>query len=413
MAATGLEFGVNAGFLQAGVRNGAVTLDGDITVRFIDPNDNGQLTLAELVGTSLTDLVKLTPAGSLDVTLPIQATLGEASLFQAGARPTIRITDTDLFGGAAPKIDTPDFEELLNFNNITPGSFVGLLRQLGAALGQFSDISIFNTAIPFTQGKTLADVLDISAAFAKSFTDLLEAVPDGAVAGSPPTPTFEHAEQLARQLASKLGLDPSDINPRYVPKTNELTFHVEFKHQFAEVKNVSLDFSAFDLGPLAVTAASKVDVGANLEFAFTMGIDLSGLLPDNTPNNETDNDSLLDHFFIEDASIAGEVTFTAKDITLAAHLGFLGIGVSGGTANANAAVELKLQDPEGGRRSPSGRQSSGTSRSRRLDLGELRRFIVAGKEEQLIAGDAVGTGATDRCGRHPHRLGAHGTAGEY
>ena len=100
---------------------------------------------------------------------------------------------------------------------------------------------------------------------------MLEAVPDGAVAGSPPTPTFEHAEQLARQLASKLGLDPSDINPHDAPKTNELTFHVEFKHQFAEVKNVSLDFSAFDLGPLAVTAASKVDVGANLEFAFTMG----------------------------------------------------------------------------------------------------------------------------------------------
>ena len=60
-----------------------------LTIRFTDPNDDGHLTLAELVGTPLTDLVTLTAKGALDVNLPIQARLGGEPVFQPERLPTL------------------------------------------------------------------------------------------------------------------------------------------------------------------------------------------------------------------------------------------------------------------------------------------------------------------------------------
>ena len=136
---------------------------------------------------------------------------------------------------------------------------------------------------------------------------------------------------------------------------------------------------------MEVTSEGELELQANLKFAFTMGIDLSGLLPDTTPQNETDNDSLLDHFFIDDASIEGEVSFAAKNLDLVAQLGFLGIAIRDGTADAKATVKLDLQNPEAGQRGTSGRQGGGAWRSRRLELSELKRFLAEGEEDLVAA----------------------------
>ena len=102
--ARNLDIGVNAGFLKANVLGGKADLAGEIDIRFLDPSDDGRLTLAELVGTPLTDLIKVTPTGALKVTLPIQAELGGEPVFQPDRLPTLLINAPKIFSGELPDV---------------------------------------------------------------------------------------------------------------------------------------------------------------------------------------------------------------------------------------------------------------------------------------------------------------------
>src|SRR5262249_1578908 len=85
--ASNLNFGANVGILAGGVKNGTVSLDAGLNVSFKDPNNDGRLTLAELVETPPGQLVSITPTGALTATLPLQANLNGADLFSAGNLP--------------------------------------------------------------------------------------------------------------------------------------------------------------------------------------------------------------------------------------------------------------------------------------------------------------------------------------
>jgi hypothetical protein len=133
-------------------------------VAFADPDQDpkGNITLTELTNTSLPALVNLNPtAASLSGTLPVTATLGS---YTASGTPTITISSTNVFGGAAPTVVVnADFNELLNFNRLLPADFNGLFAQMANALqgiaGSLNPVGPNGGSIPFVD-QTLNNVLD-------------------------------------------------------------------------------------------------------------------------------------------------------------------------------------------------------------------------------------------------------------
>ena len=218
LSATNLNAGIKAGFLGAQVVGGSVALDGRVTGTLTDPDGDGRITIGELVGAAADAFSNLTPTGTLEATLPVQATVGGQPLSTAtgDARPMIVVKDDNLFAGAAPTFEARNFEDLLNFSTVTPESFLALIQQLASWLGGFGDSGVFGTRIPFTADKTLGDVVDLGRAFTDQLVGLLES-PDG-------TPNYSTVQELTQKLVARLGGDPSRVH--YDAATNLLTFDV-------------------------------------------------------------------------------------------------------------------------------------------------------------------------------------------
>ena len=321
----GVSFGLNAGFLRAGIDNGDIALNASATFTFTDPTPDAtplvEVTLAELVGNVVGQLFQPPAlAGTLAVTLPIQAQLGGALVFEPNKRPTIKINDANLFDAVAPEFSTLNTEELLNFNNVTPEMIVTLLGSLKAALGRLGGSAVFNLTIPLTHGKTIGDVLDFALAFGGKLAGLQS--PDGKT-------TFSSAQALA----SLLGLDPDAV--AFDPVTDDLTYRLRLRHQFTPLV-VPIDLG-LNLGAIAeISTQSTLRLEAGLALDVTLGFKLSPLLA---------GEIQADHFFIKDTSASGTVTLAADDIDALARFAFLGIGVVDGSGHLSAAVTLNLKDP--------------------------------------------------------------------
>ncbi len=334
--ASDLNFGVHVGFLEAAVVHGAVSLAGSVDVRFNNPDRDprGNITLSELQGTTLGQLVTLTPGGSLTASLPVHASLGS---FTTTGAPTVTVTDADVFGGAPPAVSVnADFQELLDFRHVTPHNVLGLLDQFAAWAGEFRGASVFASGIPFAEGRTLGDLFDLGAVVNNRLIRPLGSE-------SPGEPSFASAQELADRLATIFGLDASDVAANFDPATRNLTYHVRFSDDLPAV-SAPVRFG-FDLGALAgLSSSATVSLGASAGFEFTFGINL-------TPVAE--GQTLADKFFIQDASVNGTATLTATDINASGRFGFLGIETRGGTAGGTVNLSLGLKDPATG--TPGGR----------------------------------------------------------
>jgi hypothetical protein len=331
--ATTINFGLSIGFLGARVNGGSADLDAGVQVLLTDPGNggDGKITLADLGSRSPGDLVTLKPTGTLRVVLPVSASIGDgfSTPTDPGQEPVITLT-ADAFDGTPPDLQLSNFDQLSSFNNITPDNLLGLIKQLGGALDQFRQSSVFAVPIPFAKNKTLGSVLD----FAQAFTDKLT----GALESSSGTADFGSAQDLARILATALGLDPTIITPNYDPASNELTFHVSFTDTLASV-SVPIDLGGDTVGPVSGIGASlsgTVSLRVSVAFDFVFGIDLSPLGADQT---------LADHFFIDHASVTGTLNLEANDINALARLGPVGLGIKDGYADATGAVTLRLKNP--------------------------------------------------------------------
>ena len=212
VSATNLNAGITAGFLGAQVVGGSVALYGRVTGALTDPNGDGRLTIGELVAAAADAFSNLTPSGTLAATLPVQATVGGQPLATGPNQPTILINDADLFADPAPTFEARNFEDLLNFNTLTPESLLALLQQLGSWLSGFGDSGVFGTRVPFTKSTTLGDVVDLGRAFTDQLVALL-ATPDG-------TPNYSTVQELTQRLVARLGGDPSRVH--YDAATNLL-----------------------------------------------------------------------------------------------------------------------------------------------------------------------------------------------
>ena len=160
--ATALNLGVKLGFLEAGIKNGEIHLHPKIAIQFNDPNEDGYITLAELQATPVDELFTLEATGTLDASLPIEASFGG---FQATAG--ITFNDDNLFDLEVPPPQFTGFDELLNFKNLTSHGLFGLLTQLSDWLDSLGDSSVMKTKIPFTDA-TLGDALDLKNALVEA-----------------------------------------------------------------------------------------------------------------------------------------------------------------------------------------------------------------------------------------------------
>jgi hypothetical protein len=320
--ASNVNFAAHVGFLDLGVQNGTINLDGSVSVRFT--NSTGNITLADLRNTPLDRLVTLTPTSSLNATFPVQAALGN---FHAPANAAITVTAANVFA-TDPTVSLTGFSDLLSFNRFTPTNALGLLTQLQSWLVQMNNTPALAVTIPFAQDETLGKSFDFGSAFQNGLTN-------GLVLGNGAT-SFASAQDLAAQLATLLGLPIQTINPAYDPTTHDLSYHVELTAALPSI-TAPLGFNV-NLGDLVgASSSTNVTLAAQASLNFTVGFNLTALATGET---------LSDKLFVSSASVGGTLDLSATSIRAAARFGFLQIQSSGGTAGiTGATLSMQLKDP--------------------------------------------------------------------
>jgi 6-phosphogluconolactonase (cycloisomerase 2 family) len=272
----GINTPATLGFLTVNVVNGSFDLDATANVTVQKSGGSTKITLADVANTGLAGLVNITPAGTLNVNLPVQGGIGS---FQTPTItdptdptvPRIEVLSSNLFSGT-PALSLLNLSPLLSFTNLGSQDVLAGLTRLGNFLDQFRNSSVFQTQIPFTNGETLGDVLNLGTAF-NNLVDQLKTTTDPNAA-----PTFNSAQQLTSDLAAILNVATSAVNPTYDPAAKELTFHIHWTPAFPQIE-VPLNFGV-NLGPLgSISSTSTLDINATANVQFTLGIDLVPVSP--------------------------------------------------------------------------------------------------------------------------------------
>ncbi|UCF08691.1 MAG: DUF4347 domain-containing protein, partial [Thermoplasmata archaeon] len=275
--AVDLEFGQDEGELQVGfleieVDGGTFGLYANMSASLVDPNNSDnktRITLAELTGNSVDVLMSddVLTDGIFSANLPVDVKLlGVSSWDSAFTSLSLDITfpPSDPFhitylpdGSDDPRTAPPlnlshDFSQnLLSFNNIMPDSYLGLLEQLKGWLGSFGVSHLFSAVdVPFADAHTLADVLDYFSGL-DTLIDKISTTNEDDIT----IPDFVSAQTLATELDAALPMSLSQLSPRYVNATKELTFNINLQTGIGsipglpEIDEVPIDFD-FDLGAL-------------------------------------------------------------------------------------------------------------------------------------------------------------------
>ncbi|MCA9266129.1 MAG: hypothetical protein KDA60_19855, partial [Planctomycetales bacterium] len=169
-----LDFGLALGFVEAGVDNGLVSLDASANLTLNNPDGDplGRVTLGELQSYPLASLFDVSLHGSLDSEFPVSANFGSFDTAN-GPQPRILIADPELFDETPPEVTTENFDDLLDLDNLTPESFLGLLETLAVWLDDLTGSNVMNTPIPFT-GATLGDAIAYKDAFVDAIVGALD-----------------------------------------------------------------------------------------------------------------------------------------------------------------------------------------------------------------------------------------------
>ncbi|NLF31546.1 MAG: LEPR-XLL domain-containing protein, partial [Planctomycetes bacterium] len=219
--------------------------------------------------------VTVTPAGSIDVNLPLALDIPGLLSVDAG----LRLTDANLFQAPDPQVQVrwdgsfqpagliPD--ELTQFLRISAGEVVSALRELSEDLNTLSQLPMLRIPLPFADGRSVSDYLRFSDTLIGEVIDRLESEPN--------IPSFRSAGQL--QAA--------------VPGISNLRYERSFQMGGEDIPVLLWDFSLFEslapqlvnlnlgalsAGSLAGLAANgAVNLAAQLDMGFTLGIDLRPL----------------------------------------------------------------------------------------------------------------------------------------
>jgi hypothetical protein len=146
----------------------------------IDTGDDESITFRELLSTPFGDLVSLTTDGRLGLDLEIEAQVGDFDT-NDGIPPNLILRVPDLFvtdgdgSYAAPEVVIENnLDEVLSFRNMTAVAMQGAMQSLQEFWDDLRESPALNTEIPFTNGQTLGDVLDLGGIFGERLLDRLE-----------------------------------------------------------------------------------------------------------------------------------------------------------------------------------------------------------------------------------------------
>ena len=172
--------GGKVGFLEVGIGDGttdsSIDLDAEARVALVDPDaTDGHITLAELLGTSLSSLVTLpSVTGTLDADIPVTGSLGSFS-----ATGTIEVDDSNLFDSTLPTVQFDADDPFKNFKNITPRDAVAMLQNLGASLQGITEALAPVGGVPFLDD-AISSVLNFGDEFFTFAGGFFDAVFSGA-----------------------------------------------------------------------------------------------------------------------------------------------------------------------------------------------------------------------------------------
>ncbi|MEX0643625.1 MAG: DUF1467 family protein [Pirellulales bacterium] len=203
-----------------------------------------------------------------------------------------------------------------------------------AAFSSLADLAIWSQTLPF---------VDVSLAELLAPGDLLRRylhAPVAAYFAADPTPTTDGLLDVLRDLSVSVGgvqiaVDPASVQGGFfaTPAGNELRFDLVL--QATRTTRVPFDLGAeIDEIGLKLGADAVVDVHATLEFDFSFGFDL------------TDGLAADEAFFIRVDGLTARLGIDATDVAFGAQLGFLSVGVAGGTIDLDTELTLGFINPD-------------------------------------------------------------------
>jgi Ca2+-binding RTX toxin-like protein len=358
---TGLSFPLQIGFLEIEVVDGAHTVYGVTTAHFVDPDSTDPITLAEITGTSVADLISISSNGTVFSNFPVDvidiASYGFNASF-LGLSLTIQMLGDpfDPFvapGGddprSAPPIDmSPDFvAHCLPFTLVLADGVLGLLDQLKGWYGSFGTSQLFSVVdVPFADGETLASVLDFFSGLEDLISDANLAITDE---DGITTPQFGSVQEFAVDLTNALSMTLGQIDPNYNLTRNELTFTISLNPTLSSLIDIPIDFN-LDLDPLgSIETNVNVSIQPNISFNLTFGIDLrseteigiNSRLCDISLRALMDKTTGLSH-----TPANGQLSENAKFKLTLGGLGFVLVNVSASNTSGNSDITDLAQDIE-------------------------------------------------------------------
>lgn len=263
----GVSFPVTLGFLGAQVSGGSISLDVDLTAQLANPDGDasGNLTLSELLGTSLDALVTMSATGaSASATLPVTASVGSYALPDGTG---VRFAGDPFAPGALTvQIEGPGADDLHAFGRVTSDSVIGMFDQVSGLLDELSRASGPDTKLPLLAGgKTFGEALGLSRVVDEALTKPLRSAPVAEV---------DTVQEMASKIALLLGVTPAQVGLGFDGGTDRLHLQIDVGKSVAPTSEaLALDFQ---LDPLTnVTTSSRVTLAASGSVSFGLDIDLT------------------------------------------------------------------------------------------------------------------------------------------
>ena len=267
VSASGVSFPVNLGFLGGQVTGGSISLDVHATAQLANPDGDaaGNLTLSELLGTSIDSLASIgVSSASASATLPVSASVGSWALADG---TQVRFAGNPYTPGAlVPQIQGPGADDLRAFGRVTADSVIGMFDQVSGLLDELSRATGPDTRLPLIAGnESFGEALGLSRVVDEVLAKPLH---------DAPTADVDTAQEMASKIASLLGVAPGQVALGFDGNADRLHFQIDAGKSFAPVsEKLALDF---ELDPLAnVTTSSQVEVTASGHVSFGLDIDLT------------------------------------------------------------------------------------------------------------------------------------------
>ncbi len=295
------NFNMKVGFIDVGVSNGQIDLDGNATVSLTDPDSNGMITRTELTSTPFANLVSVNLTGTASASLPITN-----SLFSGTQTLTANWADVN-----QPDTLTSNVGSLLNydrFENLTPQTLIDGFNALATWLDSTNNPTMLGKPLPFVSDG-VKTVLDIKNLITTRFITQ--------------TGQWDTAQTLASKLEAVADL--SGVNITFAG--NELRYTLNLSS--TQTKTVQFRSGLPNL-PLSVNVPNfNLTVTATGTLVFALDIsDFSFYLRDDGPGPE----------FSLSASV------TANSISATGGVGFLSVDMTG-SAQLAASITLQITDP--------------------------------------------------------------------